>query len=658
MAEMEVKVPLAHPAEISNTNAKVNNGTMNGHAISAEDVMEKYRREREKRMRSDGMDQYVDPQLDEKFKQFQADPWVTVDTPNPGLDSAKSGDRHKVLIIGAGFGGMLVAARLLEAGIDDFVMVDIAGGFGGTWYWNRYPGLMCDVESYVYLPLLEETGYIPKQKYSTGYEIRQYAELIADKYKLLSKALFRTKVRSMSWSDEQRQWDVSLGRVGSEDTSELLIKAEVVIPVTGILNLPKMVNLPGILDFKGESFHTSRWDYAVTGGDQASPDMVNLKDKRVGILGTGLTAVQAIPHLAQWSKELYVFQRTPSAVDVRANKATDVSWFKKEVSGSGKGWHRRRAENFNAHISDAPTGNDMVRDEWTRMRTFSVLVGKPGKISDIGAYVANAQSIDLPRQERIRQRVDQVVKDKETAQKLKPWYAGWCKRPAFHDGYLETFNRPNVTLVDTQGKGVERATADGLVVAGKEYPVDVLVLSTGFYTPASDSPATRAHSKIFGRNGVSLDDTWSQGISTLHGVITPGFPNLLFPGPHQSGASANAVYMLDVLSEHIVWLLVEAQKRGKDGRIYVEAESEASETWAQQVASRALVYAPIAGCTPGYLNGEGAADQPKSQEQMAKAARGALWGEGIADYLEQVNAWKASPDLNGVVFQVPAEAIH
>lgn len=643
------KPTLSERKEINNLTEHL----VNGANPYAHDVLAKYQHERDKRLRADGMDQYIDPSTSEKLKQFQSDPWVTPDTPNPGLDKVKNGDRFKVLIVGAGFGGMLFAARLLGAGVDDFVLVDTAGGFGGTWYWNRYPGLMCDVESYVYLPLLEEMEYVPKQKYSTGYELRTYAQSIADKYQLDSKAILQVKVHRQTWIEDRGEWEVELHRVNQQGYEPLKIYAEVVISSTGILNLPKMANLPGLSNFAGKSFHTSRWDYQYTGGSQESPDMANLSNKRVGIIGTGATAVQAVPQLAKWAKELYVFQRTPSAVDVRNNKETNIEWFNREVRGSGKGWQRRRAENFNSWVSDSPISEDMVADAWTKMRTFSILVGKPEPVIDIPAYIAERQATDLMRQERIRERVDDIVNDKQTAEKLKPWYSGWCKRPTFHDEYLPSFNLNNVHLIDTNGRGVERISTAGPVVGGIEYPVDVLIFSTGFYTPAGDSPAARSNSEIYGRGGASLDSQWKEKVSTLHGIITSNFPNLLFPGPHQSGASANAVYALDWLSEHIVYLLSEAQKASRDGKIYIEPEVDATEQWATEVLSRAGNYAALAGCTPGYLNAEGAADRPKSQEEMLKGARAALWGTGIADYTNKLEEWKADHKFKGLLFSPP-----
>lgn len=358
-----------------------------------------------------------------------------------------------------------------------------------------------------------------------------------------------------------------------------------------------------------------------------------------------------VPKLAKWAKELYVFQRTPSSVAHRGNKATDVKWFNKEVRGSGPGWQRRRAENFNDYISDAPTGEDLIADEWTSMRTFSVLVGKPERIQNIPEYIAKTQAIDLPRQERIRQRVADTLKNRSTAAKLMPRRPGWRKRPAFRDEYLLTFNRPNVYLVDTNGKGINRINKAGPVVAGTEYPIDVLIFGTGFYTPAGDSPAARSNSKIYGRGGKSLDDHWAEGVSTLHGIITPGFPNLFFPGPHQAGASENAVYTLDILSEHIVYLLREAEKSSKDGKaVTIEPDSEATDKWSTECLSRAGVYATLGGCTPGYLNAEGAADKPKSTDETMKAARAAVWGEGMRSYIDILNNWKADSKFQGIKF--------
>lgn len=614
---------------------------------AAQEVLKRYQAERQKRLRKDGVEQYIDPATHAKLQRFQADCWVNADTLNPGLDSAKNGDHHTVILLGAGFGSIVFAARLLAAGIEDIVFVDSAGGFGGTWYWNRYPGLMCDVESYIYLPLLEETGYVPEQKYSFGYEIRAYAEMLVEKYGLRDKGIFRVRLNDLVWNDDSKEWTVNLDR--EDGKGKLQIRGDFVISNTGAINLPKLPDLPGMSDFEGHQFHTCRWDYDYTGGTPERPDMTKLKDKRVGIIGTGATAVQAIPELGKWAKELYVFQRTPSAVDIRNNKATNLEWFDREVRGSGTGWQRRRAENFNLHVCNVDMDTDFVADEWTRMRTFSSVVGTPKRITDIPAFITSTQELDLPRQEKIRKRVDDIVSDKATAENLKPWYSGWCKRPCFHDDYLPTFNRPNVKLVDTNGKGINRVTKSGMVVDGVEYPLDVVIFGTGYYIKGAESPAGKGGFKAYGRGHVDMDDKWGEGVATLQGLITDGFPNFFFCGPNQAGACANVVYTIDVLSEHIVFIIAEALKRSEGKRAVIEPSITAEEEWVQKIVARAGAFANLAGCTPSYFNAEGEADKPKSDEEIAKAARCAPWGEGIQSYVELIKDWRADGKLDGLI---------
>jgi len=619
--------------------------------LHVDEVLQKYKQERDKRVRPDGSSQYINPAKSEKLKRFQEDPWIDAHTPNPGLVNFPTGSRVKVLVVGAGFGGLLFGARFQEAGINDICIVDSAGGFGGTWYWNRYPGLMCDVESYVYMPLLEETGYMPKHKYSSGYELREHANRIAERYQLFDKALFQVKIREMVWDDVEKEWNVNLKQINGGP--DIVIKAQFVISSTGILNYPKLPGIPGIEDFQGHMFHTSRWDYDYTGGSPSDPSLTKLQDKKVGIIGTGATAVQVVPHLGRWSKELFVFQRTPSAVDVRDNRPTDPEWWAQEVISSGQGWQRRRMENFNEFISNItpPPPVDLVSDNWTKMHTFSVVTGGPKVAFDsIGAYLADMQALDFPRQERIRRRVDETVRNKDTAEKLKPWYAGWCKRPCFHDEYLPTFNRPNVHLVDTDGRGIDSITTRGLVVGGKEYDLDVVIFGTGFYTPAKDSPATRADMVVRGREGKTLDDKWKKGVSTLHGIITRGFPNLFFTGPHQAGASANQVYSLDQFAIHLAYLLSKATQdhEARKGKTAIEPTADAEEAWSMEVVSRAGVFAAFSGCTPSYLNLEGETDKPATPEEQMTAARGALWGEGPNNFVKILQAWRSEGKLRGL----------
>lgn len=643
-------------------------------------IQRKYNEEREKRLRSDGEAQFITipsfsapKDKNERLSRFAADPWDAelAEARKCYGVRANPPEHTKILIVGAGYGGLYFAVRLLEAGfsVDDILIVDSAGGFGGTWYWNRYPGLMCDVESYIYMPLLEEMGYMPKHKYAAGNELRVHANAIAEKWGLHRAAVFKTLVKGMKWDDEKKSWDVDTMQLhdGNDDSRNPLanISADFVILATGILNIPKLPNINGIEKFQGHSFHTSRWDYRYTGGSTDDPTLTNLKDKKVGIVGTGATAIQVVPQLAKFAKELYIFQRTPSSVDVRNNRETDREWWAREVVSRGNGWQKERMENYNAFISNvsSPPSSDMVSDGWTHMQSYCVLVGGPNNLHP--DFVSTAHELDLPRQQRVRSRVDGIVKDEITAESLKAWYPGWCKRPCFHDEYLPTFNEPHVHLVDTDGCGINSLTENGIVVANHngttEYKdFDLIIFSTGFDLPPRNSPAARGSFPVTGRSGLDMDDKWTvQGPGTLHGVVSRDFPNLFYPGPNQAGAGPNQSYTLGVLSTHIAYIISQTVKLGnsrngdKRGRVSVEPSAEAEEAWATRIVEMARGMAAVAGCTPGYLNGEGglSGDTDMSMDEMIKMAKLSNWGLGIADYVELLEAWRGKGDMEGLVVQ-------
>ncbi len=442
----------------------------------------KYREERDKRLRPDGNDQYLE--VAGAFSRFVDDPYV-----EPGFTREPLCDDVEVLVIGGGFGGLLAAARLREAGIEDIRIIEKGGDFGGTWYWNRYPGAMCDVESYIYLPLLEELGYVPTEKYARAPEILAHSQAIGRKYDLYRGACFQTEVTEMRWDSDSARWIVSTDR---DDR----MRARFVCMSNGPLNRPKLPGIPGIETFRGHSFHTSRWDYAYTGGD-SNGNLTGLRGKRVGIIGTGATAVQCVPHLGESAEQLYVFQRTPSSIDVRANRPTDPEW----AQSLSPGWHQHRMDNFNILVSGGFQAEDLVADGWTDIiRKLLVMVqADPG--GDAMRDLAKTMELaDFQKMEQIRARVDQVVKDRATAEALKPYYRQFCKRPCFHDEYLDTFNRPNVRLVDTKGRGVERVTENGVVVDGVEYAVDCLIYATGF--EVGTEYTRRAGYEMYGRDGV------------------------------------------------------------------------------------------------------------------------------------------------------------
>lgn len=584
-----------------------------GLSFSPEALKEKYRIEREKRLRPDGNVQYRD--LSGVYADFDKDPYV-----EPGFTRPAVTEKIDVLIVGGGFGGMLAGVRLRQAGVDSFRIVEKGGDFGGTWYWNRYPGAACDVESYIYMPLLEETGYIPKEKYAKAPEIFAHCQRIGRKFDLYKAALFQTQVERMDWDEDARRWNIQTNR-GDR------IAARFVIIAGGILHKAKLPGIPGIETFQGHSFHTSRWDYSYTGGGPHG-GLTRLADKRVGIIGTGATAVQAVPHLGASARQLYVFQRTPSSIGVRNNQPTDEAW----VKTLRPGWQQERMVNFSAIVSGRAQEADMVRDGWTSIFQDDELRRAPTP----EAAAELRQLADYRKMEEIRARVDAIVKDPVTAEALKPYYYQLCKRPCFHDEYLETFNRLNVQLVDTEGKGVERITPTGVVVKGKEYAVDCLIYASGF--EVSTEYTRRLGFEIYGRGGKSLRESWAQGPATLHGMHSHGYPNFLMFSTTQSGWAINFVHILNEQSQHAAYIIERCLKRGIET---IEATEQAQQQWWEVIASH-LKKSTFGGaeCTPGYYNNEGVRDM--------SLLRSAGFNGGTLEFIELLQNWRKSDDLAGL----------
>ncbi|KAK4945734.1 hypothetical protein LTR10_015082 [Elasticomyces elasticus] len=650
VAEQEHKVNAAKSQDINDQSAVLDTQA----AEAAMKVQQKYEEERQKRLRPEGDAQYVDLDTSDEFKYYRDDPWLDERSEKVTI----SDNEHiKYLILGAGCGGLLYGAKLVKSGVpaSEIRIIDSAGGIGGTWYWNRYPGLMCDVESYIYLPLLEDMKYMPKHKYSYGQEIRQYLNSLADKFQLSETAMYRTKINSLLWDDEHHQWKVSMNKERKDQSPlELSITTQFIFATSGLLLHPKLPGVTGIETFRGPSFHTSRWMYSVTGGSQSDPTLDKLSDKRVGIIGTGATAIQPVPHLAKYAKHLTIFQRTPSSVDTRGQQETDPKTFSSTVA-THPGWWKERNLNMVRHLSDAikPTDTNLVGDKWSQCHSYRALIGGPNgptSMEDIPTFVASLYATDMPRAEEIRRRVDDIVNDKQTAQSLKHWYASWCKRPTFHDDYLPCFNQSNVTLVDTDGKGVDSLAATGAVVAGKEYPLDVLIFSTGFRAPLIGGPARRADMTVTGRNGKDMDAKYDESVATLHGVITHDFPNFFIPGPFQAAATANQTFAADVLSDHVAYIITQAQAKYPGQKVVIEPTREAEEMWAGEILRRSLNSAGMAGCTPSYLNGEGVMDSLPMEVKM-KAARWGIWGEGLESYMNVLKQWEDDGKLEGLDVQ-------
>jgi cation diffusion facilitator CzcD-associated flavoprotein CzcO len=584
----------------------------------------KYLSERDKRLRPDGNAQYIEVKAE--FSRYVEDPYV-----EPGFKRDPVFDDVEFAIIGGGFGGLLMGARLREAGYKRIRMVENAGDVGGTWYWNRYPGAMCDVESYCYLPLLEELGYMPKHKYSFAPEILEHSRNIARHFNLYDDALLQTSVTEMRWDETKARWIISTDR-GDRFTAHYVAMAN------GPLSRPKLPGIPGINEFKGYTFHTSRWDYRYTGGDSYG-NLTGLKDKRVGIVGTGATAVQCIPHLGEWSKELYVFQRTPSSIDVRNNGPTDPTW----AASLQPGWQKRRMENFNILVSGGEQDEDLVKDGWTDI--FRNLTGNAVKDASrkLGRRLTGAERAELleladyKKMNQIRARVDEIVKDPVTAAALKPWYRQFCKRPCFHDEYLQTYNRPNVTLVDTNGHGVEALTEKGVVANGREYEVDCLIFATGF--EVGTSYTRRAGYDIVGRGGQTLSQHWSDGLRTLHGLTTHGFPNCFFLGFTQTAITISVPQALNEQAQHVTHLVTEAEKRGAK---VLEPTTNAESAYVQEIRSLArLGQRFYTECTPGYYNSEGATGNRSGFFSD-------MYGAGPLRFFEVLEEWRDTGKLEGI----------
>ncbi|MGP3536424.1 flavin-containing monooxygenase [Microbacterium sp. RD1] len=594
--------------------------------IDPAELRRKYREERDKRIRPDGRMQYID--VSGTYEGFASDPYLA-QSPGGQPREPRTVDVDTV-VLGGGWAGLQMAVRLDEAGADDFLIIDEAGDFGGVWYWNRYPGVRCDIESYIYMPLLEEVGTIPSEKYAGGPEMLEHARALGRHYDLYSRALLGTKVTRVEWNESRSRWAVRTNRGDVIDARFLVIG-------TGPLNRPKLPGIPGIETFQGQAFHSSRWDYDITGGDW-SGNLDKLAGKRVALIGTGATSIQILPPVAESAEHVYVFQRTPGAVFPRNNRPTDPEWFR----GLEPGWQRKRMDNFVEVMAGLPVEN-LVNDVGTNNRQrFAKAMSGPG-----GPNPAAMQAMDFEVMEEARQWVRDNVEDAATAAALMPWYDYLCKRPLYSDDYYPTFNRGNVTLIDTDGKGVERITERGVVVAGAEFDVDVIIYSTGFQAQAYTYDA--GGYELRGRDGVSLADHWRNGMHSLHGMMTTAFPNLfLIGGVEQAAISINLPHVASRQAVHIAALV---SRFVGDGVVVAEATPDAEQRWADELARVHVDMSRYeAECTPSYWNNEGKADDIRPTTQ------GGQYGRGPIGYLAVLEQWRAAEVDRDLTLRTAVEA--
>jgi cyclohexanone monooxygenase len=580
--------------------------------IDVEALEKRYAEERAKRLRTDANHQYTE--LKGRFADFGSDPHADPDFQrDPVIRTAD------VAIIGAGFAGLLTGCKLRQKGVKDIVTIEKGADFGGTWYWNRYPGAACDVESYIYMPMLEELGYVPTERYARAPEIFAHCQNLARRHDLYRDALLQTEVTDARWDEGRQRWIVKTSR-GDEVAARFLVSC------TGLLSNPKLPGIPGIESFEGHAFHTSRWDYAYSGGSETDLNLTGLADKVVGIIGTGSTGIQAIPPLGKSAKHLYVFQRTPSSIDVRGNRPTDPEWAKSLKPG----WQKERIDNFNAITLGGYAEVDLVQDGWTDIVKD---IAPPALGEGTQIDPAELRKAQLRKMEATRQRIENTVQDKATADALKPWYDYFCKRPCFHDDYLPTFNRPNVTLVDTKGKGVERITPKGVVVDGKEIALDCLIFATGFdWLPEYGK---QAGVDPVGANGQKLSEHWNTGARTLYGMQTHGFPNFLLMSLIQSGSSFNYLSNVEIQTNHIAYIVKTCIDQGIGS---VQPTQAAEEGWVDEVVEAgAGRRAFLESCTPGYYNFEGKRDRSVELNDF--------YNGSAAYYFERLVAFQANGDL-------------
>jgi cation diffusion facilitator CzcD-associated flavoprotein CzcO len=524
-----------------------------------DDIKKRFAEERDLRLayRPEGTTQFTSD-LSGDLAQYAVDPYSgTAEARDPINDAVE------VLFIGGGFSALLTSARLREKGVESIRIVERGGDVGGTWYWNRYPGVACDVVGYDYLPLLDEMDYVPVNHYSRGPEIFAHCQAIAKKYDLYDLAVFNTTVTSTIWDEEDGLWHITTDR-GDK------MSAQFVICANGTLSKPKLSRIQGMDSFAGHAFHTSRWDYDYTG-----QDLENLRDKVVGIIGTGASAVQAVPELGKNAKELYVFQRTPSSIDVRDDWPTDPNWARKLKPG----WQAKRRERVLAMSEPSPV-----------QKAKNAALSPEEKLR-------KQENANIDYMMRIHKRIEKEVQDPEVAEALKPWYMFMCKRPCFHNEYLPTFNLPSVHLVDTHGKGITEINEQGPIFEGKQYKLDLLIYATGF-----EVQKTGIYNKIVGKDGVDLEDKYADGIRTLLGIHTQGFPNLFIMGGYQASFQFNLTDMLQTQGDHIAACIDYVRNNGLHS---IDPTPEAEEWWVQEVIAHRGKTNRNQECTPGYYNFEG-----------------------------------------------------
>jgi cyclohexanone monooxygenase len=476
------------------------------------------------------------------------------------------------IVIGAGFAGLYMLYLLREQGMS-VRGFEAGGGVGGTWYWNRYPGARCDSESmyysYSFLPDLEQEWPL-QERYPGQPQILEYLEHVADRLKLRDDFTFHARVTSASYDEATSRWTVRTAD-GAEAAATYLITA------VGCLSAANKPAFPGTEVFQGLTLHTANWPH----------EPVDLAGKRVAVIGTGASAIQAIPVIAEQAGHLTVFQRTAQFTIPAANGPLDpqlAALWKQNY----REWRRRGRQSRAGIPYPASTISALEVSAEQRRATFEGAWEQGGFTFSQGTF--NDLVVDHRANETaaefIRSKIDEIVDDPAVADRLKPrTFPFGTKRLPLDTNYYQTFNRPNVQLVDLRDTPIERITQNGIRTAGTSFPLDVIVFATGFDALTGPLEALG----IQGRQGRSLSEAWSQGPKTYLGLAMPGFPNLFtITGPGSPSVLSNMPVSIE---QHAEWISNCIGYLRRHGVATIEARPEAMELWSdhvQEVANRTL----------------------------------------------------------------------
>ncbi len=467
------------------------------------------------------------------------------------------------VVVGAGFAGMYMMYRLREQGLS-------AQGFergddvGGTWYWNRYPGARCDVESMEYSYQFDEAlqqEWEWTERYAPQPEILKYANHVADRFELRPHFKFDTSVTSATYDEASNLWLVKTDK-GDE------VAARYCIMATGCLSSTNLPDFEGLDDFKGDWYHTGLWP----------KEGVDFSGKRVAVVGTGSSAIQSIPVIASQAEHLTVFQRTAN-FSVPAHNGPLSPKFVEQIKDNYAAFREQNSKTFAAFGGRWTRHQDSVQaaDDELRQKRFDETWAKGGFqfMSAFGDLGENEENNKFAA-DYVRNKIREIVKDSETAELLCPDQVIGCKRLCVDTGYFETFNQDHVDLVSVKEHPIERLTEKGLITGGTEYEFDIIVFATGF----DAMTGTLLAMDIRGRNGLTLKEKWAAGPRTYLGLQTHGFPNLFtISGPGSPSVLTNMVVSIQ---QHVNWIMGCIRHMNFNDMNFIEANLEAEDQWVEQ----------------------------------------------------------------------------